>query len=121
MPPFVQDAIFTFRQLRKNPAFAFTSIISLALGIGATTAVFSVVYAVLVNPYPYRNPGQLTYLSLRDKAGVDRWPGLRVSQIRRLRQLDSIQSILAMNEWNLTTTDSDLPEDVVAFYLSANA
>jgi len=121
MPPYAQDAIFTFRQLRRNPAFAFTSIVSLALGIGATTAVFSVVYAVLLNPYPYRDADQLTYFVLRDKAGTDRWPGLSFSQVRRLRQLDSIESVVPMNEWNLTTTDSDLPEDVVAWYLSPNA
>lgn len=121
MPTSLQDLVFTFRQLRKNPAFALTSIVSLALGIGATTAVFSVVYAVLMNPYPYHDPGQLTYLVLRDKAGVDHWPGVSAFQIERLRHLDSIESILAMNEWNLTTTDSDLPEDVVAWYLTPNA
>lgn len=121
MPPLFHDAIFTLRQLRKNPAFALTAIVSLALGIGATTAVFSVVYAILMNPYPYRDPDQLTYLVLRDKAGVDRWPGINAEQIRRLSQLDSIGSILVQNEWNLTTTDSDLPEDVVAWYLTPNA
>ena len=121
MPTSLQDLVFTLRQLRKNPAFALTSIVSLALGIGATTAVFSVVYAVLMNPYLYHDPGQLTYLVLRDKAGVDHWPGVSAFQIERLRHLDSIESILAMNEWNLTTTDSDLPEDVVAWYLTPNA
>jgi putative ABC transport system permease protein len=121
MPTFLQDVVFTFRQLRKNPAFALTAIVSLALGMGATTAVFSVVYAVLMNPYPYRDPHQLTYLVLRDQAGIDRWPGISPFQIQRLRQLDSINSIVAMNEWNLTTTDSDLPEDVIAWYLTPNA
>ena len=49
-----QDLSFAFRQFRKSPVFAFTAIVSLMLGIGATTAVFSVVYAILMNPYPYR-------------------------------------------------------------------
>jgi predicted permease len=116
----LQDTIFTLRQLRKNPAFALTSVISIALGIGATSAVFSVVYAVLMNPYPYRDASQLAYLNLRDKAGNDRGVGLSAFQIRQVRKLDSIESILAMNEWNLTTTDGDLPEDVVAWYLTPN-
>jgi hypothetical protein len=116
----LQDTIFTLRQLRKNPAFALTSVISIALGIGATSAVFSVMYAVLMNPYPYRDASQLAYLNLRDKAGNDRGVGLSAFQIRQVRKLDSIESILAMNEWNLTTTDGDLPEDVVAWYLTPN-
>ena len=78
----LQDTIFTLRQLRKNPAFALTSMISIALGIGATSAVFSVVYAVLMNPYPYRDASQLAYLNLRDKAGNDRGVGLSAFQIR---------------------------------------
>jgi len=118
---FQQDLVFAIRQLRKNPGFAITAIISIALGVGATTAVFSVVYAVLLNPYPYRDPAQLVYMNLRDKAGNDRGAGLTAFQIRKVRQLPSMESVLAMNEWNLTTTDSELPEDVVAFFLSSNA
>ena len=120
MRTFWQDVVFVFRQMKKNPGFALTGIVSLALGIGATTAVFSVVYAVLMNPYPYRDPNGLAYLVLRDKAGNDRGMGFSASQIRDLRKVDAIQSILPMNDWNLTTTDSDLPEDVQAIYLTAN-
>jgi hypothetical protein len=76
--------------------------------------------AVLMNPYAYRDAGQLAFLNLRDKAGNDRRAGLSAFQIRRVRQLDSIESVLAMNEWNLTTTDGDRPEDVVAWYLTPN-
>jgi predicted permease len=120
MRTLLQDVVFTIRQLRKNPAFTLTSIVSLALGVGATTAVFSVVYAVLMNPYPYRDSGQLVYLVLRDKTGIDRNYGLTALQINKLRQLHSIESVLSMNQWNLTTTDSDLPEDVIAWYLTPN-
>ena len=121
MRTFLQDVVFSFRQLRHGPAFALTAIISIALGIGATTAVFSVVYAVLMNPYPYRDSGQLFYLNLRDNAGNERGFGLNLDQMHQVRQLESVESIIAMNEWNLTTTDSDLPEDVVAWYLTPNA
>jgi putative ABC transport system permease protein len=119
MRTFWQDVVFAIRQLKKNPGFALTAIVSLALGIGATTAVFSVVYAVLMNPYPYRDPGRLAYLILRDKAGNDRGMGFSASQVKQLRQVEALDSVLPMNEWNLTTTDGDLPEDVVAIYLTS--
>ena len=56
MRTLLQDLRYSLRQLFKNPGFSLTAIISLALGIGATTAVFSVVYAILMNPYPYATP-----------------------------------------------------------------
>jgi len=53
------DTRYAVRQLRKSPGFAATVILTLALGAGAVTAVFSVVYTVLVAPYAFRDPGQL--------------------------------------------------------------
>jgi predicted permease len=54
-----QDLRYAFRSLWRNPGFAATAIVTLALGIGANTAVFSVVDAIIFRPLPYRNPGQL--------------------------------------------------------------
>jgi hypothetical protein len=52
MQTLLQDLRYSLRQLINSPAFTLTAILSLALGIGATTAVFSVIYAALMNPYP---------------------------------------------------------------------
>ena len=60
---FLRDVRYGWRGLLRNPGFASVAITTLALGIGANTAIFSVVHAVLLRPLPYRNPSRLVYVS----------------------------------------------------------
>lgn len=121
MQAFLQDLRFALRQLRTSPGFAAVAILSLALGIGATCAVFSVVYAVLVNPYPYADSDRMVHLVVKDKGGNQRWIVLSGPQLQQLRKANSVESAAAMDEWNLTTTGGDVPEDLTAIYFTGNA
>src|SRR6516165_11072693 len=112
------DLRFAARELRRRPGFALTAVLSLALGIGATSAVFSVIYAVLIDPFPYPGADRISELRLVDKSGSDQHGiGLSGAQADLLRQAKAIEDVTLMDWWNLTTTGGDLPEDVKANYL----
>lgn len=117
-----QDLVFALRELWKRPGLAITAILSLTLGIGATTAVFSVVYGLLVNPYPYAGADRMIDLSVINENG-NRWGvGVTGPQLKALQQVSCIESAAASwGTWNLTTTDEDLPQDVPSVQLSGNA
>jgi predicted permease len=121
MQTFLQDFRFSLRQLRKKLGFTFTAVISLALGIGATTAVFSVVYAVLMNPYPYANPDRMVHMRLSDKSQQGMGFGLTGAQWQQIRKSPVVEDAFMEDDWSLTVTGHDLPEDVQGVYLSSNA
>lgn len=121
MTTILQDLRFAFRQLVKLPGFTLTSIISLALGIGATTAVFSVVYAILFDPYPYAAPDRMIHMRFLMPNGDLNGFGITGSQWQQLRKSPVVEDTFMEDDWNLTVTGSDLPEDVNGIYLTSNA
>src|SRR5216110_2550071 len=121
MQSLASDLRYAARELRKRPGFTLTAVLSLAVGIGATSAVFSVIYAVLIDPFPYPGSDRIVELRLVDKSGSDRFAGPNGQQADQLRQAKSIEDVTLMDWWNLTTTDGDLPEDVQAMYIDPNA
>src|SRR5215469_17229297 len=116
MHTLLQDLRYSVRQLIKSPGFTLTAVISLALGIGAATAVFSVIYAVLMNSYPYPTAGRIVRLTTQSVAGSgDVY--LNGGQIQVLRQSPVVESVLAMDYQALVLTGQDLPENVTTVSL----
>jgi putative ABC transport system permease protein len=120
MKTLFQDMRYGLRQLIKMPGFTITAIISLALGIGATTAVFSVVYSILMDPYPYAAPDRMVHMRLVTPKGGLSGFGLTGGQFQQIRKSPVVEDAFLEDDWNLTVTGSDLPEDVQAVYFSSN-
>jgi putative ABC transport system permease protein len=100
---FLQDASFALRMLRKNPGFTAVAVLTLALGIGANTAIFSVVYAVLLKPLPYSNSQQLfTVFEIQPEEG-EKGTGWSFLNFDDLRRQNSIFTELAGTQFHQLT------------------
>lgn len=121
MHSLLNDFRYALRQLIKSPSFALTAIISLALGIGATTAAFSVIYAIVMNPYPYAHSDRMVHMRLKDASGQDRGFGLTAGQWQEIKKSPVVEDAFLEGGWSLTVTGQDVPEDVQACVMSSNS
>jgi predicted permease len=103
MVNFIQDIRYGFRLLLKNPGFSIIAVLTLALGIGANTAIFTVVNAVLLRPLPYVEADQLVWLTERNEEIPTRWISLPNFLDWQARN-QSFESLAAIRGWQMTLT-----------------
>ena len=115
--PLSQDLSYAFRQLVRHRIYALTAIVSMALGIGATAAVYSVLYGVLIDPYPYRDANRLAFVTIQTKHGHGE-VAFTLAQGDQLRQTKSVESVLLQNDESMVATDGEIPQSVKVLDMS---
>ncbi|TQV71076.1 ABC transporter permease [Aliikangiella marina] len=98
-----EDIRFGFRSLRANPTFSFIAILTLAMGIGVTTAMFTLVNSVLLKPLPFVDAHELVYVTLENKKTGELSGRTDISFVERIEKLDSPLQELAYYAYNQVT------------------
>src|SRR5882724_1452040 len=108
-----RDTLYALRTMCTNPAFAVTAVLTLALGIGANTAMFTVIHAVLLKPLEYRDPDRLVRIS----GGAT---SVRFDEIRSTaRSFTDVGAFTVLGE-NISLSGGDTPEALKGARVSAN-
>jgi predicted permease len=109
---------YAFRSLLKSPRFAAIAVLVLALGIGANSAIFSVVYHVLLKPLPYPNPDQLVFIQETSLRRGGMGPIAPATFVDWRDQQHVFQSIAAAEAWGATLTGTTRPEELAGLRVS---
>jgi putative ABC transport system permease protein len=116
----LQDLAYALRSFKRSRAFVLVALLSLTLGIGATTAIFSVIYGVLISPYPYARPGEIWAPQARSLDGRSghNWS---VDELRPLQEVPAFSDVMATSFEAVLMTGEFSPESFGGVLLSGNA
>src|SRR5688572_23665849 len=120
LEPLFQDLGFAIRSFRRSPAFVLVALLSLTLGIGATSAIFSVIYGVIIAPYPYAKPGEIWALQVRAVDGRG-GHGYTLDEVRRLSELPAFSSVMATSMETVLMTGDFAPESFGGVLMTGSA
>ena len=120
MSTFVQDVRFAARSLRRSPGFSLASVLTLALGIGATAAIFSVAHGVLLKPLPYQDPDEVvtlwtSWINFPDKT----WVSIPEYQLFH-QENRTLEDLAVYGSGSTTFTSPEYPERVGAASVTPN-
>ena len=121
MDGFTRDVRFAVRALRRSPGFALVAVLTIALGVGASTAIFSVVHAVLLAPLPYADPGRLVTLwgEMRTRGVLD-FPHSPPDLRDYREQADLLEDLAGVFTFPTSLTGDGDPEQVTAGGVTPN-
>jgi predicted permease len=120
LEPLMQDLGYAIRSFRRSPAFVLVALLSLTLGIGATSAMFSVIYGVLIAPYPYAKPGEIWAPQVRALDGRG-GHSFGLDELGRLSEVPAFSSVMATSLETVLMTGEFSPESFGGVLLSGNA
>lgn len=120
LEPIGQDLKYAVRSFRRSPAFVVVALLSLTLGIGATSAIFSVIYGVLISPYPYARPDEIWAPDIRALDGRG-GHGHSVDEFVRMSQLPAFADVMATSGVQVVLSGEFTPESFFGVLLSGNA
>ena len=114
-----KDLVYAFRTLRRTPVFTLSAVLTLALGIGANTAIFSVVNAELVRPLPFQQPDRLVWVAERnDKLKIPRWAASALNYLSWREQQRSFEQLGAIGSASFNLVGRGQPEQLDGATLS---
>ena len=115
-----QDVKFGLRVLRRNPGFTLTALITLALGIGANTAIFSVIYGVLLRPLPYQDGDRLVVVNQQARLNNVNSLGFSVKEFQDYRDQNKTMEMVEHHAMSFILYGRNEPERVQTSVVSAN-
>jgi predicted permease len=116
-----RDLRYGLRTLRRARGFSIAAILTIAVGIGATSLVFSILYGAVLNPYPYRDAGRIVQMGFIGKQGIRGFMGVNLHDLETVRHASTVEDAMLTDFADPITDISGFPEDVEAARFSGNA